>query len=144
MTTEEKFNNWWHKHHEPANGQKDDLYTGKETITMPASMYKDDIKSAYTAGLREATKECNEYYQNELDEVYKDYAKRLEAQKETIASYDADLNKAKKQIEKMKCCQNCKHSIEEYGEFTCPFTKDNNFCSIAYNTENNSLWELKE
>ena len=77
MTTEEKFNNWWHKHYEPANGQKDDLYTGKETITMPATMYKDDIKSAYTAGLKEATKECNEYFQNELDEVYKNYADRL-------------------------------------------------------------------
>ena len=79
---------------------------------------KKEIVSVYTAGAKKATKMCNEYYQNELDEVYKDYAKRLEAQKETIASYDADLNKAKKQIEKMKCCINDLVHLGEFNENT--------------------------
>ena len=51
----------------------------------------------------------------------KDLETRLEAQKETIASYDADLNKAKAQIEKMKCCNNCKHRCYMDWKSKCCF-----------------------
>ena len=53
MTEEEMFNKWWHKHYEPADIQIDDLIKGGENIHMPASIYKDDIKQAYLAGLHE-------------------------------------------------------------------------------------------
>lgn len=44
------------------------------------------------------------------------------------------------QIEKMKCCQNCKYSEEVYGEICCTVDYENNdYCS----TENNDLWEMK-
>ena len=46
--------------------------------TYPRSrMFEICYEDAYKQGKKEATKECNEYYQNELDEVYKNYADRL-------------------------------------------------------------------
>ena len=77
------------------------------------------FKNGYIAGATEATKELSN---------------RLEAQKETIASYDADLNKAKEQIEKMKCCGNCKHHRYDYGELEC----------VTKGCENKCKWELAE
>ena len=56
MTEEEMFNNWWHKHYEPADIQIDDLISGGENIYMPASVYKDDIKVAYLQGYKDANK----------------------------------------------------------------------------------------
>jgi len=81
---------------------------------------------------------------NENAETQQEYFGVHTDNTDVIANACKKIADLEKQIENMKCCGNCKHSIEEYGEFTCPFTKDNNFCSIAYNTENNSLWELKE
>lgn len=43
---------------------------------------KKEIISVYTAGAKKATKICNDYYQNELDNLYKDYAKRLDELRE--------------------------------------------------------------
>ena len=77
-------------------------------------------------------------------EATKELQEEINACKFAMTMSEKVEKQLREQIKKMKNCANCKHSIEEYGEFTCPFTKDNNFCSIAYNTENNSLWELKE
>ena len=90
----------------------------------------------YKKGRKEATKECNEYYQNELDDLYKDYAKRRDELEKENAELKAD-NDARKfamamsekvemqlreQIEKMKCGQNCKHSYLYQENRKCKFT----------------------
>ena len=46
---------------------------------------KKEIVSVYTAGAKKATKICNEYYQNELYDLYKDYEKRLDGLKGELA-----------------------------------------------------------
>ena len=45
-------------------------------------MFEICYEDAYKQGKKEATKECNNYYQNELEDLYKDYAKRLEELRE--------------------------------------------------------------
>ena len=72
------------------------------------------------------------YEKAKLVEQVEELQTRLEAQKETIASYDADLNKAKKQIEKMKCCVNCKY---------CDSFDNPTYCDDC---KNKSKWELAE
>ena len=106
----------------------------KEDIKQVNLLHKLDVKFNKLS-LREhlIVEEATKELQEENKKIY-----------QRMTGLDEVLVRKNEQIEKMKCCGNCKYAIEEYGEFTCPFTKDNNFCSIAYNTENNSLWESKE
>ena len=78
----------------------------------------EDMARAYRRGKNKGAKvkekELNAYYQNELDEVYKNYADRLkelqeELKLEKIENKDLieRVNELEAQIEKMKCCGNC-------------------------------------
>ena len=74
-------------------------------------MTREELKQkAIKASDKKCVKGCSKYYRYGFQdgyiagttEVTKELSNRLEAQKETIASYDADLNKAKEQIDEMK------------------------------------------
>lgn len=56
---------------------------------------------------------------------------------QTIYEKNSKIKILETQIEKMKCCENCKYQIDlEYGEKDC---KKNNPCGIKYEE-----WELEE
>lgn len=61
-----------------------------------------------------------------------------------LEAFAAGFKTANKDMERMKCCQNCRHSVENFGEISCSLTEKNEYCSVAYNTENNDLWELRK
>ena len=107
----------------------------------------EDMARAYRRGKNKGAKvkekELNAYYQNELDEVYKNYADRLkdvlkENEKlkikvayrhEVQTMLEKRIEELEEQIEKMKCCFNCKHSRTEYEH-----------CK----TDKHEKWEIKE
>ena len=51
-----------------------------------------------------------------------------------VAFLENDLNNAKAQIEKMKCCGNCKHHRYTYGELEC----------VTKGCKNKDKWKYKE
>lgn len=51
-----------------------------------------------------------------------------------VAFLENDLNNAKAQIEKMKCCENCKYLAYDYEDM---------FCSNKKHCKNRSLWKLR-
>ena len=92
----------------------EDVYKKYDSVLYPQmyslALVKDFMKKTFDM----AVKDCNEYYQNELDEVYKNYADRLkelqeELKLEKIENKDLieRVNDLEAQIEKMKCCGNC-------------------------------------
>ena len=55
---------------------------------------------------------------------------------DVINNQDVKIADLEKQIEKMKCCQNCKNLLSlEYGEFSCNLYGECKHCS---------KWEIKE
>ena len=84
---------------------------------------------SYIAGATEATKELQEenerlkskeYFVGDKNRQNMELQQKLEAKE--------------KQIEKMKCCGNCKHHRYDYGELEC----------VTKGCENKSKWELAE
>ena len=79
------------------------------------------------------------------NEAQKDIIKAL---KEKGVCLQTELDEANSQIEKMKCCENCKHSSNSFGDIYCALIDDDTYdserCSIGFNTENNDLWELRK
>ena len=99
----------------------EDVYKKYDSVLYPQmyslALVKDFMKKTFDM----AVKDCNEYYQNELDEVYKNYADRLkdvlkENEKlkikvayrhEVQTMLEKRVAELEAQIEKMKCCGNC-------------------------------------
>ena len=75
------FDEWFHKEYEPADLQIKQYAERKEGLHIPATVYLEDLKKAFEAGMKV--------------DVHTDNSK-------VIAELEA-------QIEKMKCCQNCLH-----------------------------------
>ena len=73
------FDEWFHKEYEPADLQIKQYAENKEGLHIPATVYLEDLKKAFEAGLH--------------TDVHTDNSKVI-----------AEL---KAQIEKMKCCGNC-------------------------------------
>lgn len=63
---------------------------------------KKEIVSVYTAGAKKATKICNEYYQNELYDLYKDYEKRLDGLKAELADAKEIIRELSKYVSDSK------------------------------------------
>lgn len=89
--------------------------------------YKDKwCQEAYERGKAEATKELQE-------EINKQENYRL-AQDSKISFLITDNEQLKAQIEKMKCCQNCKHHYFMGNDLECKLI----------DCDNNESWELAE
>ena len=104
-------------------------------------------ESALNGIINEATKELqeviekNEYYQNGYragshDEMVKYDTKLFEAEGK-VEIRDVRIADLKQQIEKMKCCGNCKHQYE--GQYHNGFR-----CKDHYKEEVCESWELAE
>ena len=70
----------------------------------------------------------------ELQESLEEWQKTCEAKSDTNSQLIKQLADKNEQIEKMKCCGNCKHCRYSYGELECA-TKD---------CKKRDKWELKE
>ena len=109
------FDEWFHKEYEPADLQIKQYAERNEGLHIPATVYLEDLKKAFEAGLH--------------TDVHTDNSKVI-----------AEL---KAQIEKMKCCEMCKHKNLNWGFSPICEARDN------INIENPltckcDKWEIKE
>lgn len=103
-------------------------------------------------GLAEGRKEAYELYNTEVNDIAKDYAERLKklekdnaelkkiAENQQKISTDRffEIKRLYEQIEKMKCCYNCK----KWNDGQCKDVKDSYFYTMA--DFNCDKWELAE
>ena len=79
-------------------------------------MTKKELETATTEKLISALEYCgrDSYYATYYDEVVDEITKRLKQNKELQEELKKWKDEWQEQIEKMKCCFNCKHSRTEY------------------------------
>lgn len=106
-----------------------------------------DLRKAYITGATETTKELQE--ENRQLKNIKDVADLLRLNNDTVitmcqlnnqlVSANQKIAELKKQIEKMKCCSNCKHYSTSFLPYFC--TKNN---TAPHCTSKCDKWELAE
>ena len=78
---------------------------------------------------------CEYYIYSNLIDITDKAIAELKAKDEYIAELEA-------MVEKMKCCENCKHVVFDYGGTDCLISKTG--CKIAFNNLTEDFWKLKD
>ena len=94
------FDEWFHKEYEPADLQIKQYAERKEGLHIPATVYLEDLKKAFEAGLHTDVHTDNSKVIAELKASNEMQALRMKERDDLLAELKA-------QIEKTKCCGNC-------------------------------------
>ena len=137
------FKRWFNK------DKKEKLELGLGEVLLE-ELYNEkcEIEKKYVSGISEITRQKNyvNFYKvannnraRKIQELKKENNKLLDV----INNQDVKIADLEQQIEKMKCCQNCKHCAK-IPDYDLDNEEDNNieFCEIRCHER--SGWELKE
>lgn len=105
-------------------------------------MTKEERAKEFVSKIASGTSQEMDYYANILvefvNETTKELQEDLKHKKIAIQNRKARIKDLEKQVEKMKCCGNCKHRYFIGDELECHLL-DN-----GINCDNEDKWEMKE